>query len=85
MDVKVESTITLTINGQKFILTRGEALILFNSLAPVVGGSGPNYPFGVRSNDVWPYTMPNSIPCSPQTPKYGSSFEITCSTSEAGQ
>lgn len=87
MDVKVESTITLTINGQKFELTRAEAFLIYNQLGNVVGNTGPTYPSGIRD---WPLTMPNTtpvygpitrpndIPCTP-TPFY-KPFEVTCET-----
>lgn len=77
MDIKVESTITLTINGQKYEITRAEAQQIYNALGNVLG-NGIVYPPGVRDPNKWPFTSPNTIPCSPQTPVYGNGFDITC-------
>lgn len=72
MDIKVESTITLTINGQKYEITRAEAQQIYNALGSALGNSNLIYQPGVRD-----WHMPNSIPCS--TPRWNpSKFEITC-------
>lgn len=83
MDIKVESTITLTINGQKYEISRSEAQQIYNALGNVLGNNGLTFAPGVRS------PIPQ-VPAGPWVdPKwgdlynhdkirYGSGFEVTC-------
>lgn len=92
MDIKVESTITLTINGQKYEISRSEAQQIYNALGNVLGNNGLTFAPGVRNPNQWPGTIPcdNPVPVGPWVNpkwgelynhdkiKYGSGFEVTC-------
>lgn len=93
MDVKVESTITLTINGQKYELSRHDAQQIYNALGNVLGNNNSLvYGPGIRNPNHWPGTIPcdNPVPVGPwvnpkwgelynhDNIKYGNKFEVTC-------
>jgi hypothetical protein len=68
MEVKVESTITLSINGQKFELTRSDAQQIYNALGNVLGNNSLSYPPGVRNPNYNPNQWPGTVPCDNPVP-----------------